>query len=59
MEEIPGHPLDLSKLTTMDPRDWIVRPCGPDAVVIGAWMDDRGRLFKRLFRYAPLPEIAV
>lgn len=52
MEEIPGHPLDLSKLELLHPKSWRVTCCGDDMVTIGAWIDELGRLHSRCFRLA-------
>jgi hypothetical protein len=55
MDEIPGHPLDLSRLCILPPSQWIVRPCGEGAVVIGAWMDPFTQaMHKRVFKFSPV-----
>jgi hypothetical protein len=52
MDEIPGFPLDLSRLCILPPAQWTISPCGEGAVVIGAWMDPFTRAtHKRVFRF--------
>jgi hypothetical protein len=57
MKEIPGHPLDLSRLAILPPQQWTVTPWDDNAVVIGAWVDPVTlAVHKRIFRFTCVGE---
>jgi hypothetical protein len=56
MEDFPDHPLDLNKIVTLPPSEWIVSPCGDGSVIIGAWVKPYdNKVIKRLFRFTEYP----
>jgi hypothetical protein len=47
-KDFTDHPLDLDKITYLDPSQWVVN-IYDNGVVIGAWVDDQNRMHKRFF----------